>query len=61
MELEEAKAKVIETMKSAGEPLNAAKIAEMGGIDRKLVDKAMAALKKDGSIESPKRCYWQPK
>jgi len=61
MELEEAKAKVLETMKSAGEPLNAGKIAELGAIDRKLVDKAMAGLKKDGSIESPKRCYWQPK
>ena len=25
------------------------------------VDKAMAALKKTGEIESPVRCLWQPK
>lgn len=61
MELEEAKKKVLETMSAAGTPLNAGKIAELGNIERKIVDKAMTALKKDGSIESPKRCYWQPK
>jgi len=61
MELENAKAKVLETMQHAGEPLNAGKIAELGGLDRKLVDKAMAQLKKEEAIVSPKRCYWQPK
>ena len=32
--------------------------AEISGIDRKEVDKAMAELKKEGAIVSPKRCYW---
>ncbi len=50
--------KVLEIMNAAGEPLNAGAIAERSGLDRKAVDKAMAELKKDGRIESPKRCYW---
>jgi biotin operon repressor len=53
--------KVLEAMKQAGEPVNAGKVAEMTGIDRKEVDKAMNKLKANGAIESPKRCFWQPK
>ena len=56
-----SKEKVLETMKSAGEPLNAGKIAELSGLERKEVDKAMNELKKEEAIVSPKRCYWQPK
>lgn len=51
---------ILETMKKAGEPLNAGKIAELTGLDRKVVDKAMAEMKKDGSIVSPVRCKWEP-
>ena len=51
---------VLEAMKKAGEPLNAGKIAELTGLDRKAVDKAMAEMKKDGSIVSPVRCKWEP-
>jgi DNA-binding IscR family transcriptional regulator len=51
---------VLAAMTKAGEPLNAGKIVELTGLDRKLVDKAMAELKKTGQIESPKRCYWSP-
>ncbi len=54
------KQKVLEAMASAGEPLNAGKIVELSGLDRKVVDKAMKELKADGSIVSPKRCYWEP-
>ncbi|QVL35204.1 helix-turn-helix domain-containing protein [Aminirod propionatiphilus] len=57
----EAAEKILQTMKEAGEPLNAGKIAERTGLDRKVVDKTMAILKEDGLIESPKRCFWQPK
>ncbi|MBN2719274.1 MAG: transcriptional regulator [Deltaproteobacteria bacterium] len=53
--------KVLSTMKKAGEPLNAGKIAELSGLDRKDVDKAMKNLKADAKIVSPKRCYWSPK
>ena len=53
--------KVLEVMAEAGEPLNAGAIAERSGMDSKAVDKAMAELKRDDRIESPKRCYWAPK
>ncbi|MCL2504555.1 MAG: transcriptional regulator [Coriobacteriia bacterium] len=52
---------VLEAMRKAGEPVNAGKVVELTGLDRKLVDKAMNELKKTEQIESPKRCYWQPK
>lgn len=55
------KEKVLNTMEKAGEPVNAGKVAELSGLDRKLVDKAMAELKKEEKIVSPKRCYWEPK
>lgn len=51
---------ILEAMKKAGEPLNAGKIAELTGLDRKVVDKAMAAMKKTGEIVSPVRCKWEP-
>jgi biotin operon repressor len=57
----EAIDQVLEAMKAAGEPVAAGKLAEMTGLDRKAVDKAMDALKKTGGIESPVRCKWQPK
>ena len=56
----ETKAKVLATMVEAGEPLNAGKIAELSGIDRKEVDKAMKQLKEEGAIISPVRCKWVP-
>ena len=56
----EAKEKVLATMKQAGEPLNAGKIAELSGLDRKEVDKAMKELKAEGAIVSPVRCKWAP-
>jgi len=57
----DAKEQVLETMKKNGTPLNAGKIAEITGLDRKVVDKAMELLKKEGAIISPIRCYWQAK
>lgn len=55
-----AEEKVLEAMQKAGEPLNAGKIAELTGLDKKEVDKAMKSLKESGNIVSPKRCYWEP-
>lgn len=51
---------VLETMKKAGEPINAGKVAEMSGLDRKVVDKAFNELKKAGAIVSPVHCKWEP-
>lgn len=56
----ETKEKVLATMKEAGEALNAGKIAELSGLDRKEVDKAMKQLKEEGAIVSPVRCKWSP-
>lgn len=52
---------VLTAMKAAGEPVNAGKIVEMTGLERKDVDKAMNDLKKAELIESPVRCKWAPK
>ena len=57
----DTKTKVLKAMKDAGVPVNAGKVVELTGLDRKEVDKAMKQLKDEASIESPKRCYWQPK
>ena len=67
------KEKVLQAMREFGAPVNAGKIAEITGIDRKEVDKAFAEFlrpfsskraklerKKEGSIVSPVRCKWQP-
>lgn len=54
----ETKNTVLETLKAAGEPLNTGKIAELSGLDRKEVDKAMKLLKEEGAIVSPVRCKW---
>ncbi|MBR1811188.1 MAG: transcriptional regulator [Clostridia bacterium] len=51
---------ILDVMKKAGEPLNAGKVAELTGLDREVVDKAFAEMKKEGSIVSPVRCKWEP-
>ena len=57
----ETQKQIIDAMKKEGKPMNAGKIAEVTGIDRKEVDKAMKIMKDSGEIVSPKRCYWEPK
>ena len=51
---------ILQTMRAAGQPLNAGRIAELTGLDRKVVERALALLKKDGDIVSPVRCRWEP-
>ena len=51
---------ILEAMRKAGEPLNAGKVAELTGLDRKAVNKAFAARKKTGEIVPPVRCKWEP-
>ena len=55
-----AKEKVLAAMNEAGVPVNAGKIVELSGLDRKEVDKAMKELKDEGAIVSPVRCKWAP-
>lgn len=58
--MEDTTKTVLDAMRGIGEPCSAGQIAEKTGLDRKVVDKAMDALKKSGQIESPVRCKWQP-
>lgn len=51
---------VLKVMKEAGKPVAAGEVATLSGLDRKVVDKVFAELKKDGSIISPVRCKWTP-
>ena len=51
---------ILEAMRKAGEPLNAGKVAELTGLDRKAIDKAFAAMKKTGGSGCPVRGKWKP-
>ena len=50
--------KVLETLKNTDKPLKSGEIAQMSGIDKKEVDKAIKKLKVENKIVSPKRCYY---
>lgn len=52
---------IIDTLKQSDKPLSAGQIAEKTGLDRKMVDKAMAKLKTEEKIISPVRCFWTAK
>jgi len=53
--------KVLAVMSASDKPLTAGKIAELAGLDRKVVDKTMNDLKKEGKIVSPVHCAWEVK
>jgi predicted transcriptional regulator len=53
--------KVIDTLKKAGKELKAGEIAEMSGLDKKDVDKAIKKLTSEGKVHSPRRCYFDLK
>ena len=55
------KEKVIEAFRKAGKPVSAGEIATLSGLDRKVVDKVFADLKKEEVITSPVRCKWELK
>jgi len=52
------KDKVLEVLMNATEPLDAKTVVERSGLERADVDKAFKALKKEGKIDSPKRCFY---
>lgn len=52
---------VIEAFKKAEKPVSAGEIATISGLDRKIVDKVFAELKKEEVIISPVRCKWELK
>lgn len=50
--------RIIKTLQSAGKPLKSGEIAELSGIDKKEVDKAIKVLKSEDKIYCPKRCFY---
>jgi len=50
--------KVLNAMKKAGKPVRPGEIAKTIGVESKEVSKVIAALKKEGKVISPKRCYY---
>ena len=52
--------KVLKAMKDAGKPVRPGDVAKTLGVDSKEVSKAIANLKKEGKVTSPKRCYYAP-
>ncbi len=57
----ETKDKVIKTLKDSDKPLKGGEIAEISGLEKKDVDKAIKLLKTEGLIEVPKRCFYSAK
>ena len=54
------KEQVLKVMKEAGKPVSAGEVEKLSGLDRKDIDKAFQALKKEEAIVSPVRCKWAP-
>lgn len=49
---------VLKVFQENKEPLRPGEVAEKAGLDRKDVDKAIKALRAEGKIISPKRCFY---
>ena len=49
---------VFKTLQTSEKPLSAGEIVKVAKLERSEVDKVMKALKAEGRIVSPKRCFW---
>ncbi len=58
--MSEHKDKVLKAMKDAGKPVRPGDVAKTLGLDSKDVTKVIEALKKEGKVNSPKRCFYAP-
>ena len=58
--MQDKKDKVLGAMKDAKKPLRPGEIAKLINEESKEVTKIIKLLKKDGSVYSPKRCYYSP-
>lgn len=52
---------ILQTMRAAGKPVSASALSDITGLDKNVINQALALLKKDGDIVSPVRCKWEPK
>lgn len=51
---------VLRAMVEAGKPVRPGDVAKSLGVDSKDVSKAIKALREEGKVVSPKRCYYEP-
>lgn len=51
---------VLNVMKTEGKPMRPGDIVEASGLEKVVVEKAIKELKKQGLIDSPKRCFYAP-
>lgn len=58
--MDEIQTRVLAALSEAGKPLKAGDVATATGIDKDVVAKAIAALKKQGRVVSPKNCFYAP-
>ena len=54
----EIKEKVFQTLKTKAAPLKSGEIAEMAGLEKKDVEKAIKQLIAENKVDSPKRCFY---
>ena len=58
--MEDKEKLVLEAMKEAGKPVRPGDVAKSLNMESKDVSKIIQSLKKQGLVESPKRCFWAP-
>ena len=51
---------ILQTLRAAGKPLHISAIAELTGVDQRLVRNVIALMKRDGEIVSSVRSKWEP-
>ena len=54
----DTKEAVYSALKEAGKAMKSKEIAELTGLEPKDITKAIAALKKEGRVETPKACFY---
>lgn len=57
----ENKEKMVQAFTQAGKPLKSGEAAELANIDKKEADKIIKKMVEEGSLVSPKRCYYELK
>lgn len=57
----ETRERIYTVMKNAGRELRAGEIADLAGLDKKEVDKAVKMMDREARIFSPRRCFWKVK
>lgn len=51
---------VLDAMKGAKKPVRPGDVADATNLGKDEVSKIIQALKKEGKVVSPKRCFWEP-